>query len=423
MILDRSKAPEFKVPEDFELLPPDKHLLSNGSTLYHVQTPGLNAVKIEVIGKGNRASLPVSQTLVPAFTLMLLQEGTHHMTGDELANFFDFHASEVHPITTFGHEGLGLLSTKKHLDQILPAFFSLFTEAIFPEEILAKRKSQKQLSLKLEKEKTSARAGKLFRSSLFGKLHPYGVEPEAEHVQIISQELLKFYYNEMLWQEIEVFVTGDFTATEIKQYCEAFGKLPNRKPIEKVLLPALNTIKGVVEERSNAVQSSIRIGYWSIPKNHPDFIALSVFNTILGGYFGARLIKNIREDKGHTYGIYSNLTEIGDQNYWVIAADVQKEFTQEVIREIYLEIEKLTLEPLSSEELEVVRNYLIGQMLKHFSSSFELIERFRSVHYSGMDLSYFDRKLAYLKSFSSQDMIAIGQKYFSKPPFIEVVVG
>ena len=423
MILDRSKAPEFKVPEDFELLPPDEYKLGNGSKLYHVQTTGLDAVKIEVIGKGNRASLPISQTLVPAFTLMLLQDGTTKMSGDELADFFDFHASEVHPITTFGHEGLGLLSTKKHLAEVLPTFFSLFSDAVFPEDILAKRKSQKQLGLKLEKEKTSARAGKLFRSCLFGNLHPYGVEPEAAHVEIISRELLQFYYREMLWQGIEVFVTGDFAEEEIKHLCEAFAKLPNRKPAETVLLPAVNTIHRAVEERVNAVQSSIRIGHWSIPKNHPDFIALSVFNTILGGYFGARLIKNIREDKGHTYGIYSSLTEIGDDNYWVIAADVQKEFTQEVIREIYLEIEKLTKEPLGTEELETVRNYLIGQMLKQFSSSFDLIDRFRSVHYSGMDLSYFDRKLAYLKSFSAQDMIAIGQKYFSWPPFIEVVVG
>src|SRR5690606_26175500 len=143
----------------------------------------------------------------------------------------------------------------------------------------------------------------------------------------------------------------------------------------------------------------------------------------LGGYFGSRLIKNIREDKGHTYGIYSSLAEIGDSDYWVIAADVQKAFYPSVIKEIYHEIQLLTQVEIDKDELEVVRNYLIGQMLKQFSTSFDLSDRFKAVHHSGMDFDYYTEKLAYLKKFTSQDMLRIGQKYFSNPPFIEVVIG
>ena len=148
-----------------------------------------------------------------------------------------------------------------------------------------------------------------------------------------------------------------------------------------------------------------------------------MFNTILGGYFGSRLIKNIREDKGHTYGVFSSLAEIGELNYWVIGADVQKAQREIVIEEIYKEINLLATELISPEELEVVRNYLIGQMLSKFSSSFDLMDRFRAVHHSGLDFDFYRRKLAFLRTFNAEDIFAIGQTYFSKPPHIEVVVG
>jgi predicted Zn-dependent peptidase len=423
MTLDRSKAPEYKVPEDFELTPPYERILSNGAKFFFIPTPGLDAFKIEILGKGNRSSLPLEQTLVPSFTMQLLQEGTTDMTGEEIADFFDFYASEAHPILTYGHEGIGLLSTKKHFLTVLPVFSSLFTEAVFPEEILVKRKSQRKLSIKLEKEKTASRASQLFRTCLFGDSHPYGVQVEESHVETITGELIRFYYENMLWQNIEIFVTADFSQSELDELQLQLGLLPNRIASEDVLLPDYHSLDRMVETKPNAVQSSINIGRFSIPKNHPDFIGLSVFNTILGGYFGSRLIKNIREDKGHTYGIYSSMAEIGDSSYWVVSADVQKEFCEEVLKEIYHEITLLASTGIDEDELEVVRNYMIGQMLKQFSSSFDLMDKYRAVHDSNMDFDFYSRKLNFLKMFTSQDIVEIGQKYFTPKKFVEVVVG
>lgn len=423
MTLDRSKAPDFRIPEDFELFPPTEFLLKNGAKLFFIPTPNLAAVKIEVIGKGNRASLALEETLIPSFTLSMLQEGTTSKTSEELANFFDFHASEVSPMLSYSQEGLSLLTTKKHLAEVIPVFLSLFLDAIFPQEYLEKKQSQRKLIIQLEKEKTASKASQLFRNSLFGSGHPYGLETEEKHVDSVTTAKLKTYYENLLFQDIEVFVSGDFEQKELHYLCIKLGVLPNRKRIQEPLLPLVETIYLVNESRENAVQSSIRIGNWSIPKTDPDFFALSVFNTILGGYFGSRLIKNIREDKGHTYGISSNLAEIGDSNYWVIGADVQKAFYQEVIEEIYFEIEKLVSEQIQEDEIEVVRNYMIGQMLSQFSSSFDLMDRFTSVHHSGLDLSFYTEKLAFLKSFTAEDVTRIGEKYFKKRAFIEVVVG
>jgi len=423
MTLDRSKAPEFQIPDDFEIVSPIRLVLKNGLVLFHTNTPGINAVKLDLVSKSNRASLSLAHSLVPSFTLQLLQEGTKEKSGEQIADFFDFHASELNPFSSFSREGLSLYSTKNHIFKVLPTFCTLFQDATFPEEILEKRKSQRKLSIQLANEKTASRANQLFRKSLFGAAHPFGFEATEDDVSLITAELLRSYYKNQLWEDLELFITGDLSDLELAEIISSFEIIPNRTHGELSKLPQPNSTKGSRELRAEAVQSSIRVGGWSIPKTHPDYIALSVFNTILGGYFGSRLIKNIREDKGHTYGIQSSLAEIGDFNYWVISADVQKAHYEECLAEIYKEIANLIEKPVENDELEVVRNYLIGKMLSGFSSSFDLLDQFKAVHFSGLDLSFFDRKLSFLKNFSATDIQKIGKTYFSNPPFIEVVVG
>jgi predicted Zn-dependent peptidase len=279
------------------------------------------------------------------------------------------------------------------------------------------------LGIRLEREKSASRASQLFRNALFGNQHPYGIEITEDHVDAVHREDLISYYEKSLLQDTEFFLCGDLSEKSLLEIVDQLEKIPFRKSTQEVSPAPIQMTPSIMEERPQAVQSSIRMGGWSIPKNHPDFQALSVFNTILGGYFGSRLIKNIREDKGHTYGISSSLAEIGTQYYWVIGADVQKAQREVVISEIYKEIHLLVNEPVSEEELEVVRNYLIGQMLGRFSSSFDLIDRFRAVHQAGLDLDFYRKKLDFLRKFTAEEIQDIGKKYFSTPPFVEVIVG
>jgi zinc protease len=423
MGLNRSLAPEFIIPSEFSLNPPQKLVLNTGLPVYFFPTPGTEAFKLEVIGKSGRNSLPQEQVLVPSFTLQMLQEGTLEHSEQEFSELLDFHASEIHPISSFSHEGLGLLCTRKHLQNVIPLFISLFSLATFPEQNLEKRKSQRKLSLKMEREKTSSRSSQLFRKALFGETHPFGQEITDSHVDIITPELLRTYYENQLWQNCEIFISGDFNENQLQNICTLLEKIPSKPCIEQEKEFPLNTTLKIQEDREDAVQSSIRMGSWSVPKSHPDFQALSVANTILGGYFGSRLVKNIREDKGYTYGISSSLVEIGEFNYWVIGADVKKSFKSEVEVEIYKELSRMGTELIKEEELQIVRNYLIGQMLSRFSSSFDLMDRFRAVHYSGLDFSFYLQKMEFLKKFTASDILEVGEKYFSSPTLIEVSVG
>lgn len=423
MTLDRSRSPEFQIPDDISLQNPIKRTLLNGVHLYFIPTPDIDAIRLEINTDTQRSSGLMDKKLTSFFTLNMIMEGTNLLSASELDDFFDHFASEVDVSSGFENNSIALLTTKKHFSEVLPVFRSLLTEATFPEKELAKRKSQKALSITLQREKNDARASQLFRKQLFGEIHPYGLISEEHDVEIIERSDLVDYYQNSLWINPEIFLTGNVDEDELSMIAATLGSL--KVDFTERKFPAFYNIpKGrQYEDKEKSLQSTIRIGCHLIPKNHPDYQALSVFNTILGGYFGSRLIKNIREEKGHTYGIYSSIGSLKNADYWVVMADVQKQYLEEVITEIYKEINLLKTELVGIDELETVRNYMIGNFLSNFSSPFDLIGRFKSIHQAGLDHSFYKEKLNFIRKFTAQDILEIGQKYFKKNDMIEVIVG
>lgn len=239
----------------------------------------------------------------------------------------------------------------------------------------------------------------------------------------LTRDKLHQYYKNNLWCDLELFLSADLNETELQALIHELETLPNRPEPELKTWPILPTAQKLSESKAGSTQCSLRMGGSSLPMTHEDYQALSVFNTFLGGYFGSRLVKNIREDKGHTYGIYSSLQVIDHVDYWMIGAEVQQDYKQEVLDEVKLEINRLVRERISDEELETVRNYSVGSLISQFSNSFDLMERFKSVHRNGLDMKYYQDKLTYLKTFTAEDMLAIGEKYFKVTPDIEITVG
>lgn len=423
MTLDRSKAPEFQIPDKISLVPPLKRLLSNHIPLFYIHTPHIEAVKIEVITAANKKLLTTDKALVPFITLHMLLEGTKEMKSEELDHFFDHYATEVDVISNFEQSGLSLLTTKKHLSHVLPLFRSLFTEATFPDKELAKRKSQKELSISLSRDQTSARANQLYRQGLFGQNHPYGYIAEEEDVRRVTREDLKAFYSDAFLARPEIFVTGNLEDHQLGKIEELFEDLHVVPADEDIPFSATLIDKRLIEPKEKAVQASIRLGQHLIPKNHPDYHALVVFNTILGGYFGSRLIKNIREEKGHTYGIYSSIGNLTPSDYWMVMADVQQGYAEEVIEEVYKEIELLKTVPVEPAEKELIRNYMIGSLMSSFSSPFDLMTRFKNVYYQGLDYNFYEEQLEFIRSFQPEDIMRIGNSYFDRDNIMEVIVG
>ena len=422
MTIDRSKPPEFIIPESIQLHQPIKRVLPNGLPLYYFHTPQLEAIRVEVISKANREWLHKEKELVPFFVLNMLMEGTKNFKSEELDNFFDHYASEVDAISTFEQNGLSILTTKKHFSNVMPLFSSLFTEAVFPAKELKKRKAQRELTISLSRQQTGARANQLLRRGLFGKDHPYGFIATEEDARGVEQEGLKLYYETAFLTQPEIFVTGNLEEKNLAEIEGLFAGLQRKSS----LIPPI-PFEPLIEKRVNepiekSMQASIRLGQHLIPKSHPDYHAVAVFNTILGGYFGSRLSKNIREDKGYTYGIYSSLGSLDASDYWVVLADIQKGYADAVIDEVYKEIALLKTSPISLQELETAKNYMIGNFLSDFSSAFDLMNKFKQIHQHGLDYGFYEEQLRFIKSFTPEDVMR-GGSYFKPEKMVEVVVG
>lgn len=422
-MVDRSIPPGFKIPEQVAFTQPIMRTLKNGVPLFFISTPHIDVVKIEVIMPNNHTDYSPTKGLIPFFTLNMLLEGTHEMSSDELDDFFDYYATEVEIVSGYEQQGLSLLTTKKHFREVLPVFRSLFTEATFPEKELEKRKSQKKLTIAIQKDQTGARANQLLRKTLFGEMHPFGYISEEAHVDTVTRSGIKNYYSSNFCIAPEIFVTGNISDREMQEIENQFNDLPFQKEIGSS--PVFTTFDGkrVTEERPQSLQSSIRLGKILIPKSHPDYHALMVFNTTLGGYFGSRLIKNIREEKGYTYGISSLLGSLRTTDYWMVLADVKKGFAGATMDEVYKEITLLKEIALEKEELETVRNYMVGHFLSQFSNPFDLMGRFKKIHLQGLGYSYYEDQLKYIKTFDPDEISHIGKKYFADETIKEIIVG
>ena len=164
-------------------------------------------------------------------------------------------------------------------------------------------------------------------------------------------------------------------------------------------------------EKKSAVQSAIRVGKTMFNKTHDDFFDFSILNTILGDYFGSRLMKNIREDKGYTYGIGSAIAETGGSGYFIIGSEVGTKHREASLDEIKKEIESLNTLSIGKSELELVKNYLLGQMLKAADGPYAMMDLFLSVDAYSLDMEFYNRYIERIHQIQSDEIKSISKKH------------
>ena len=172
----------------------------------------------------------------------------------------------------------------------------------------------------------------------------------------------------------------------------------------------------------NGVQGSIRIGRDFPNRHHPDFQKVMVLNNIFGGYFGSRLMSNIREDKGYTYGIHSYLQDHIQQSAWLVSTEAGKDVCEAAIAEIYKEMKRLQDAPVAEEEMQLVRNYMMGSILGDLDGPFHIIARWKNYILNGLDGNYFYGALNTIRTVSPEELQQLAKKYLNPEEFYELVV-
>ena len=368
------------------------------------------------------AGTTVGSNVISALTSGLLFSGTKDKTSTQIHN-------ELDSLGAYFDVGLGFetaIVTFYALNEQLPAVVKLFVEmmdnATFPstevEELINDRKQKLQINL----EKVSFLAQRKFQALIFDGTN-YNRTINLEDYNSVSQEEIVSYFEKNYKKGLKkVFLVGDFKEEVVSVIANSISSWAVEKQ-EKATLNFQNKAATVHVEKANAVQTAIRVGKTLFNKTHPDYFGFMILNTILGDFFGSRLMKNIREDKGYTYGIGSYLSEIKDSGYFVIGTEVGKEVKEATLTEIRKEIEKLQQELVSEEELNLVRNYLLGQTLKSADGPYALMELFLSVENQNLDLNFFNDFIHKIKSIQAEELRELARKYLDWNSFSIVSAG
>ncbi len=423
-MLNRTLPPVYHTVSGFELIPPRRVTFSNGIPVYVFDGGEQDAVRVEWIFGNNMVQR--AQALTSMCAAQLLLEGTSTYNSAQLAERIDFHGAFLVPEYGYDQSSLTLFSLNRHLMHLLPLVKAVLTDAVFPEKELATyiRNSQQKLQVSLKKNGFMAR--RLFNRAVFGDSQ-YGFVPElADYASVTRAGLLDVFPRQYAASNCTLVVSGKVTDEALASLAHLFGDTwETQGERSGGVLPEIADpgAQWVVDERADALQSAIRLGCQSIQRNHPDFAGLQVLNTLFGGYFGSRLMANIREDKGYTYSIGSGLVSLQRGAFFTISSEVGVDKTAATLAEIEYEMRRLRNEPVGEAELALVRNYLMGSMLGSLEHVFSHADKFKNVHFSGLGLDYYDEYAKTVNSITPDEIMRLANTYLDYDKMTKVIVG
>lgn len=425
-MLDRTIAPQIKDAIDFnlQLRQSEQFTLDNGVPVYSINAGAQEVTLVELVF--NAGNWYEDQNIVAGTTNFLLKNGTSKKTAFEINEHFEYYGAYLNRNCYNETANITLHCLNKHLKDVLPVVSELITDSVFTEEEIAIYKQNQIQRLKVSLQKCDFVANRFIDEYVFGFNHPYGRYTSIPDFEAIKREqIFKFYNDYYINGKCIIFVAGHLPDDIFKQLNAVFGHLPlNKNTIAEknfTVAPSSNKKQRIINDPTG-VQGAVRIARPFPNRHHPDFIKVQVLNNLLGGFFGSRLMSNIREDKGYTYGIHSYFENHVKDSAWMISTEAGRDVCEATINEVYKEMEILKKELVDEEELLLVKNYMIGSILGDLDGPFQIIARWKNYILNGLDESYFYNSINTIKTITAEEIQKLAQKYFVKEEFYELVV-
>lgn len=410
--LDRTKAPKFNELDELTFIHSTTHTLTNGVKVNVLSGGSQEIVKIDFIFRAG--TFHQSKPLVASATNNLLKEGTKNYSAFEIAEGIDQYGAYLQTGIDFDDASITLYTLNTHLKNVLVYFSEVVLQPAFDQNEFDIYMNNALEKFKVSMEKVSYVARKESMQQLFGKNHPYGTNASAQDFEKITrQDIVDFHHSFYQLSNCEVIVSGKVNDECIDLLNHFFGNAKITRTKEAIVADTKTEEEPnkIYIEKQNSLQSAIRIGKQFPNKLHPDYFGLQILNTVLGGYFGSRLMKNIREEKGYTYGIGSGIVSLQKGGFFYISTEVGSAVTKDALIEIYKEVELLKTEKISSEELALVKNYLVGKLLKSCDGPFNMAELFENVHFYGLDYDFYNQYIQKIKSITADELMALANNY------------
>lgn len=422
-MIDRTQSPLIHEINHLVLPPVETFQLDNGIPVYVVNMGTQDVLKLELIFNAGR---PFEEKhLVSRATGSMLKEGTKNYTSAEIAEKFDFYGSSISTPFHIDTSNVMLYSLGKYFDDVLPMLAEMLEMPSFPQKELDTFIQVNQQNLQIDLTKNDTLAYRAVTELIFGKDHPYGYNSFPETYGALQREdLLRHYDRCFTAGNCKIVISGKITDQVLKSLNHylssairpgvALTANPQSMPSSDRKLRIPN---------NETVQMALRVGRHLFNRHHADYPGWYMLNTIIGGYFGSRLMENIREDKGYTYNIYSLLDTMNYDGCFYIATEVGNAFINQTLDEIYKELELLRTEAVEEEEMEMVRNYVLGGFLNMLDGPFNVSDVVKTLVSEDLPLTYFEELVQNVQQVTEEDLLALAQKYLNPNDFWEVVAG
>lgn len=420
-MLDRTIQPAFKKSTAFDLIRPETSVLKNGVPVTVVRGGDQAVARIEFIfdaGKWDERQPGVSY-----FTAHLLQKGTATKTSYDISN--EAEKRGIHFEVTPGHDftSLALFGLTKNIAEIFELTREIIAAPVFPQYELDQMRAIYTQSLKINLEKTSYIASLELRKKIFGNEHPYSRQAGLEEVTAIDRAwLLSFHQSH--FRNFRIICSGKITDDLLRSLTLCFESVELRTAAPHAFKEeAITTVSSDFIEKESSVQSSLRLGRKTVDRLHPDYAAVLLLNHVFGGYFGSRLMKNIREEKGLTYGINSSVSALKRASYIAVGTDVNKENREVAMREIKNEMSALCNVAIGHNELEVARNHFIGSLQSEITTPFAHADKIKNLMLFGLPADYYQQLIYKIDALTAADLQQAANTYLNPQSFTTVAVG
>ena len=415
-------GPPIHIIDQIEMPKISVYHLDNGIPVYEIDSGTQDVVKIEFIHLGGR--LNEEKRLTSRATVHMVKESSRAFTQKELAEYIDFYGASLVSDFSMDHTSITLHTLGKYLDLTMAALADVVFFPKFSDDELMQYKERNINNLAIDLQKNDILAYREFTDRIFGREHVYGFNSTPEmYKDLTLEDIENHYQNYMGTANAVIVVSGKISDERRKLINESLGQIRRNSKIgiyQNCNIPCDRktfSIKG-----KGDFQNSIILGRRLFTRSHSEYPAMVVLNTVLGGYFGSRLMKRLREDLGYTYEISSQLDMMRNDGFFYISTDVDPENTVDCIRVIYEEIDRIAREPISDEERKMVINYIMGNMVNMLDGPFKVARWVNSLITSGQSLMEGHQILNALSRVDQYQIQVLAEKYLRKENLMELVV-
>lgn len=424
-MLERKEVPTYALPTGLVLLEQQELKLSNGIPVHFIHGGTQEVAKLDFIFSAG--VVQSNKPLVASMTNTLLQEGTEFMSSFEVAEKIDFFGAYLGQAANYHHAQTTLYSLSRYLPDLLPIIEQIIKKPALSQhefDVLLAKKRQDYL---VDSEKVKNLAYRKSQEVLFGSEHPYGKVAKLKHFDEITLSDIKAFHKSQYASNLCTIIVSGQPGTDFLELLNTHfgGNDWSNTTLDNQYVPEVTHISEPfhLEKKENAIQSAIRIVRPCVTKEHPDYLPLLVLNTLFGGYFGSRLMNNLREEKGLTYGINSYMVSFLKAGILGVSTEVMADQRELAVHEIFNEMAKLRNHIVEEEELTRVKNYMLGDLMRNLDGPFAVSDAFRGLLGFELSLDYFNSFEQVIKDTTSAKVMALANKYFVQDDFYVVVAG